>query len=152
MYIEVKWKNADFELKNHVVSLAQGDEAVDPKNKGHFWKNVIFCHLHLLKLLQDLGHVAKKMRFQIPRLPSSFLVQSEATFGPPPASWKVTDRKNRDFLFFKKVQLKDQLLEIRTQKIFLAQRNEAANLRNNFKTPNCEILPQIRAIFSTIIK
>ena len=58
------------------------------------------------------------MRFELLRLPNTFVVRFETHFDPLPGSRKVTDGKNRDFLFFQKMQLKGLLFQIHVQKLF----------------------------------
>ena len=54
-----------------------------PQSRVIFEKKTVF-HLHPLKMVQDDGHTAEWMRFEILRLPSAFQVRSETTFDPLP--------------------------------------------------------------------
>ena len=80
-------------------------------------KNVIFRHLYRLKMVWDPDHRAKKIRFEILRLPGAFSVRSEITFDPLLRGWNVTDGKNWDFLFKKKNAIKGSITSNTRRKI-----------------------------------
>ena len=116
-----RWLDLEFKTQRtkFFTSSSKGDRAMSPQSRIIFEKNILFPHLHPLKMMQNPGYRAKMMRFEILRLSSVFSVQFGTIFGPLPGGWKVTNcKKSRFFLFYKKMQLKDPLSQILVQIFF----------------------------------
>ena len=88
---------------------------------GSLKKNAVFCHLHPLKMVQNPGHAAKKMRLESLRPPRAFQARCETTFDPLKRGLKSYRWQKFRILFLKKkthTQLKSVLPQIPTLNFF----------------------------------
>ena len=108
----------------NLSSLGRGGGELEvPKWHLLLKKTCFFCFFQLVKIVYDSRNSTKKVQFEFLHLsePPSSLLGSKLR--PLPKSQKIVDRKNRVFIS-KKMQLKGLILQIRTQKFYLAQRSE----------------------------